>query len=284
MSASPSDSFGTTVNPLLMIVQQPLPELITAAEGLDAIIAEIINAKNSVASDFGEFEAPIEAWVLLNLAIRTAESVVVLARTDAVLAPAAHQLLRSLFEIAVRIRWILYPENAYEREARWLAHLAEEEAMWERLAKIARETGASVGDYSSRAQLVYAFRSSVAEELRKHTTVTAKVPKFRQALKEQGMERRYIAYSLHSQFVHGGHLAGESYRRGLGTKKELRETSFHKQWPHCLKMACWALTTAVTRFIEVACQPGTLPFSQETLNSFNASLVAAEAAASRVAV
>jgi len=156
--------------------------------------------------------------------------------------------------------------------------------MWERLAKIARETGSAVGDYSSRAQKVYAFRSSVAEELQKHTVVTAKVPKLREVLKEQGMERRYITYSLYSQFVHGGHLAGESYRSGLGTAMELREASFHGQWPQCLRVACWALTTAVTRFIEIACQPGTLPFSQESLDSFNASVAAAEVAANRSVV
>lgn len=262
-----------------MIVQPPTPELIKAIDAFDVMIGELIRAKGSYSSDFGTFEAPVEAYVLLNTGIRTAEAIGTLARTDAVLMPAAHQLSRSLFEIAVRTTWLLLPDNPFEREARWLAHLKSEELMWERLARIARATGEPVADYSSRAQQLYAFRSGVADRLREHTDSQSELPNLRDALKEQQMERRYVAYVLYSQFVHGGHFAGSSFRQGLGTGKELREATFHSEWPACIQMAWWSLNHAAARFIEVACPPGTTVCSSATHEALDAALVAAESAA-----
>ena len=112
-----------------MPVQPPTPNLLRACDALDDLIAAVIVAKGQRTGAWGTFEAPVEAEVLLRLVIRHAEAVGALARSDLVLAPAAEALNRAAFESSLRILWMLHPDGDFVREARWLAHLEEEERL-----------------------------------------------------------------------------------------------------------------------------------------------------------
>jgi hypothetical protein len=255
-----------------MIVQPPTPEILAAVDLFDQFVDEVIRANQSPGPDSGLYEAPYEARLLLIQAIRHTEAVITLARHDLVLAPAARTITRATFEICQRVRWLLLPEDPFAREARWVAHLADEEKLWERLASIAQTTGEPVADYSAIAQHIFAFRTGVAAKLPKGVPPPKKVTNLREMLREDGKERHYISYTLLSQSAHGTHFGSATYRRGLGTQKEFSEPQFATEWRLHLRICFWSLHRAISRIIEVSGEPGVQAGSPETVAALNDAL------------
>jgi hypothetical protein len=238
------------------VVKAPDPHILEACDRLDDAIGWVIKAINQPRRDFGHYEAPYEARVLLNLLIRAVESLITLARTDLVLLPGAFILARTAFEISVRARWLLWPEREFEREARWLAHVQEEEDLWEKISKIVALTGDDPADFRSSAQHLHGFRTRVLEQLPKDVTQPHRVANLRSALIEQDLEKYYIGYALLSQFVHGGHYAGSLYRQGIGVSAESKEQVSSADWRMPFEISWWSLYHAAVRFAHVACEPG----------------------------
>jgi hypothetical protein len=81
-----------------MTVKPPTADLLRVCDCLDTLIGEVVRAKGNLFPHLGEFEAPVEASVLLNLVIRSVEGIIELARVDMVLLPAAITLARSAFD------------------------------------------------------------------------------------------------------------------------------------------------------------------------------------------
>lgn len=77
------------------IIIPPREFTVSACDHLDEAIGWVLDAISKVRKDFGRFEAPVEARVLLNLLVRATEGVITLARHDLVLLPAAFMLTRS---------------------------------------------------------------------------------------------------------------------------------------------------------------------------------------------
>src|SRR5947208_171125 len=75
----------------------------------------------------GEYESDVEALNLFYLVIRHIESVCTLAKRDLVTLPSAQVVSRAALETTIKILWLLKPDDVFEREARWLAHLISEE-------------------------------------------------------------------------------------------------------------------------------------------------------------
>jgi hypothetical protein len=75
----------------------------------------------------GKYESEDEGILLMNIIIRHVESITHLANYDLVLLPSAFILARSILEASTKIKWMLYPKDPMEREARWLVHLKGEE-------------------------------------------------------------------------------------------------------------------------------------------------------------
>jgi len=265
-----------------MTVQPPSANIVRACDALEDLIGAVIAAKGQRARTFGQFEAPVEAEVLLRLVIRHVEAIIALARSDLVLVPSAEVLNRAALETSLRIVWMLHPDDDFAREARWLAHLQEEERLWERMFRVSRETGDAVGDYASWAQRIFSFRAAVGAKLKEHCTVIAHIPSSRDILKEQGDERRYLSYALLSQTVHGGHFAGSAFRRGLGTSKVIHERSFGREWPLQFRIAWWSLNRAAVRYVKVVCLPGVQLGRPEQHHELEDALIAAEADANGV--
>lgn len=82
----------------------------------------------------GRWEAEVEVISLFNLVVRDIESIVELSKIDLVLLPAACVLARSVFEISVKGARMMQPDDPFQREVRWLAHIREEARMHERIA------------------------------------------------------------------------------------------------------------------------------------------------------
>jgi len=99
---------------------------------MDGAIQAFLTRRKSL-PPLGRWEADIEANNLFNLAIRHIESIVELARRDLVLLPSANVLARAVFETSVKAAWMVQPDDPFQRELRWLAHLQEEVRMHDRL-------------------------------------------------------------------------------------------------------------------------------------------------------
>lgn len=249
------------------VMRQPDEVVLTACDKLDKAVGSIIRATSERRPDFGRWEAPVEAAILLGLLIRHLEGVIALARSDLFLLPAAMALSRSAFETGVRVRWLLLPKRDFDREARWLIHLEEEHRLWKRMSDLAQRTGLSVSAYEERARSISAFRSAVLDALPAGTTVPCGIPSVADALREQGEERRYIAYALLSQFVHGGHFAGTVWRRGLGSEKAISEKVTLWEWREVLRICWWSLYQSSRRFVNVACDPEGPPVGAKELQA-----------------
>ena len=248
-----------------MIVRKPTAKILECCDALDGAIQRIIDAVAKYGARFGHHEAPVEARNLLVLAIRVCEGIITLARNDLVLAPGALALARAVFETCLRARWLLWPSDPFEQEARWLTHLGDEGHLWDRIARIASETGGKPTLFRKAAKDLEDFRLAVAAKLPTSVDPPARLPTVEAALTEQNERKYYVTYALLSQYVHGTHFAGGIFRKGLGTDKELGERTHPTDWAHVLQASWWSLYPTAVRVVEaVGGNPIELGSQQET--------------------
>src|ERR1035437_2191846 len=122
------------------IVIPPTPEILYIADSVERAIGQFLGVSKTI-PPLGKFESDVEALLLFNLVIRDTEAILTLARTDLVLLPSANVLARAVFEIALKAAWIVQPDDPFDREVRWLAHLAEEERMLKAIGESAARHG-----------------------------------------------------------------------------------------------------------------------------------------------
>lgn len=118
-------------NPVL----PPTPDILKINNLLDNVLTSFTEAMRSK-KPLGKFEADIEALHMLIIDIRNVEGVTTLAGSDLVLLPAAISMARSAFEIGIRLRWMIEPQDPFEREIRWLAHIKEHESYHSRIQRL----------------------------------------------------------------------------------------------------------------------------------------------------
>ncbi|WP_422740566.1 DUF5677 domain-containing protein [Micromonospora sp. WMMD729] len=195
----------------------PDPTLLDVAEVVQAGTSSFVGKRVS-ATPSGEWEAPIEAWNLASLAVRSVEGVCLMARTDMGLATAATQCARAALEHTVRAIWLLHPADRFMGEVRWLALLHE----WERFEESAtKEIGDTAirGKHLQRARAIMDFRTGVEARLPVGYSSLRRLPSMRDMMVEIGIGSYYQYYRKLSQPVHGTMEATETYRRNLGDKK-----------------------------------------------------------------
>src|SRR5262245_45407378 len=122
------------------IVMLPTPQVVLAAARLSEACGRYLRARSTLPDTFGAWEANVEALNLTYLVIRHVEAITELAQKDLVLIPTATLAARAAFEASVRTRWLLLPDDSFDREARYLAHLAGEEVAIRRLSDLLPRT------------------------------------------------------------------------------------------------------------------------------------------------
>jgi hypothetical protein len=225
------------------IVRPPCGELLNVAEVIDKAIAQYIAALRSV-PQIGKWEAPQESYALGWLLIRNVEAVIELARVDEVSVTAAWSNARVAFEHSARIVWMLHPEDRYQAECRWLAFLEEGE---NNERKIARETPDYADDYIKRAETKRSVREGVISALPAGYR-SVKLPSFRAMLIALGNPEMYRFYQEGSQYVHGTLFALASYRRNLGTRRDLGDFTSTADWISPMRL-CWLSFRNAAMFI-----------------------------------
>jgi Family of unknown function (DUF5677) len=220
------------VTKTILPITEPLAK---TCELLDDLVARFLATRRETLPPLGKYEAEIEAQNLFNLAIRHLEGVLALARTDLVLLPPALAASRACFEAAVKAAWLVDADDPFDREARWLVHLASEERYCARIAdrfiKLGHGRETLVSSLREREAKIKTFRVAVEAKLPKHVTRLKRSPSFEEMVGSLGGEGLYSFYILLSQSSHAEHQATWSYRAGgLGYEKRVGEFIKPADW------------------------------------------------------
>lgn len=216
------------------VVQRPSEQLLVVADLLDEVVKAFLAHRPPAP---GKWEALDDARSMSNLAVRQIESVAELARIDEVLLPGAWSCARSAYEIGMRLRWLIEPDEPFEREARWLSRIAEEERLHDQVAERLEGAGSDPSWFRDRATLLRGFREDVTAKLPLGQNVPG-IPSIEQIALTGSNHASYIRYKQGSQHVHGTHFATEIYRRNLGTAKEFGELVTSAMWAAPMGL-CW---------------------------------------------
>jgi hypothetical protein len=208
----------------------PTPEILAACEGVERIIrAYLKGSKGWRASR--RYEAPAEVYTHLKLIIRLSEAILVLARNDLVLAPAATTIARSLLETGYRAAWLLSPDNPFEREARWVLYLETAATHHEKLAAENMLSEKSRTSHSKTAASFRQFGMQIRRLLKKEGYEVKKTfPNFRRLVSEQDLPDAYHIFIELSAGTHSNFSAMDIYRKHLGTAKQFGEFVGPKDW------------------------------------------------------
>lgn len=206
------------------------PAVDAACKELDTAVGRFLDARRALPS-LGKYESEVEALNLFYLALRDVEGVIALGRSDLILLPPAIAAARAAFESGVKSAWLVDADDRFERESRWLAHLAGEERLYRRLGQRLAELGEDPGRANEREESIKNFRTAVAQALPDRFRELSRSPSFDQMLTSIGGQKLYAVYMQLSQFMHGEHAATWLYRSaGLGTEKRLGEFIEPAHW------------------------------------------------------
>jgi hypothetical protein len=199
-------------------------------DALDALVGAFIAAYRDTPLSH-EYESGVEALNLFKMAIRNVEGVIQLARHDLVLLPPALAASRACFECAVKAAWMVNADDPFDRESRWLVHLASEERYYKRLAEKFASTKVNVTSMRTHETQIREFRLKVEALLPQQTKRLSRMPSFDQLLEDVGVGHLYPFYVQLSQSAHGEHAGTWLYRSsGVGTEKVFGEFIDHTQW------------------------------------------------------
>lgn len=228
---------------------EPTAEVLKVVSQIDKGIGRVLKSTASLAPGLGKFEAPIEAWNLLKLVIRYVEGVLTLAREDLVLLPSAIVLSRSAFESSVKLRWLLAPDDDFDREARWLAHLKTEIAFLDKCDKALQERSNSETKFYRAKNSLQEFHDDVSDLLPATTSRIKQTPNVYDMLKILGEEERYSMYFTACQYSHSTHFATGMYRRRTDKGKQLGEFIKPNDWNLSFRISWYALLSSGLDFI-----------------------------------
>jgi hypothetical protein len=230
------------------VVIPPTAGILESARLLGSAVYRFIKAIKTC-EPIGRYEWQVESRLLVLILMRGVEAICELARSDLCLLHGAVCISRQCLELAARILWMLQPTEPFDREARFLAHLASEESSCLREAKILGDGSPEAQWLLDRASAFQTFRKGVENLLPVHVMRIDTVPHLRAMLCDIGHESIYRLYVQTSQFAHGTHIATGVYRRNLGTVKEIGEYISATNWYLPLSCVWWAFREAGIRVI-----------------------------------
>lgn len=212
------------------------------AEPIQELGETIRGHASDIEHQIGTWEADVEAFNLILLAATHAIAVGDLARSSVSLIAPANALARAAMEAGARSMWLLTPDDLFAREARWLAHLDGEIGIRKRLEKALKQ------DPSMGSAAVDNFSIAVRAKLPPGTVIPSQVPKFNDLLKVLGVPEKYPIYGYLSQTLHATHHGTQTFRKHLGSHKELGDFATADDWWLPLSTTWWFLATSTSTF------------------------------------
>ncbi|HMD90005.1 MAG TPA: DUF5677 domain-containing protein [Anaerolineaceae bacterium] len=233
------------------IVIPVTPEILDIVKLIEELENRLAAILRKVEERLGKYEAEKEAFNLLVIIIRNLDGFLLMLKKDLCLLAPGEALARPAFEIAVRLLWMLAPNDPFEREARWIAHLKNEEENRENMAKFWQEIGKAQGE-DITLQDVRKFREGISNLLlEKGYHPLEKMPSLRRMMKDIHEEEKYIVYMILCQSTHGTHIATWKYRRNLGCSEIAGEFITPKDWVLGIRIILYSLIISGKRFLEV---------------------------------
>ena len=166
-----------------------------------------------------------------------------LARSSISFLASASSLARAAMEAGARSMWLLAPDEPFEREVRWLAHLENEVNVRKRLE-------GALGQDDTGSSTVRAFSAAVRDKLSPGTLVPTQVPKFDALLKAVGAAEKYSVYTYLSQSAHATHHGAGIFRQHLGATKTFGDFASAEDWWLPLSTLWWFLAMPLASFSE----------------------------------
>jgi uncharacterized protein DUF5677 len=228
-------------------VRPPPQEMLSVCDEIDEAAGLILNDVVEPFPDFRRFESNVEARVLLFGMLRHLEALLECARVDLVLLPAANTIVRAIFEQSMKTRWLLNAPDVFDREARFLAHLSDEERMLDRCARYL-----GTDSPRTRAATIQKFRQEVEALLPAGIKRLGRIPTLEAMTTEIGESKRYATYTILSQYTHGSHFAGSIYRQNLGSELTFAERTSPSDWARTLQIGWWSFFHAA-KAVENVC-------------------------------
>lgn len=218
------------------IILAPTPEIRAACDLIDDAISRFLSARGRTLdgyAELGRYEADRAALPLFNVAIRSVEGVLALARTDLVLFPAAMMAARGAFETSLKAAWLVDCDAHFDRERRWLQLLESEERMEARLAGHLEKAGQDGSDRLKRRDELRAFRLEVERRFPDGYAALKGAPSVEQMMETLHDPQLYVAYIYLSQFLHGERAAASYY---APTDQPRRDAVSANDWSFPLKV------------------------------------------------
>jgi Family of unknown function (DUF5677) len=228
-------------------ILEPTDQILCTIKILDDAIERLMQAV-TILKISTKYESDVEIFNLLKLIVRHTESVLALAREDLILFPSAMVIARTAYEATIKLIWISYPDDPFNREIRWLAQLQTEEEYYSKMATRMDIYGS--GNTSQKiSETIHDFRVGVTEKIPEGYITLKKIPNISEMLDSFGEDRKYLLYLMGCQFTHNSHVATGLYRKNLGTAKKLGEFISAQDWHLCLSITWSALLGAGKQFI-----------------------------------
>jgi hypothetical protein len=252
------------------IIFQPTQAIIETCDLVDqGIKTYLCSAKDD---HLGRYESHVEALINITHCVRIIESIVDLARRDLVHIQSALILARSVFEGLLKVTWMLYPQDVFDCEARYIAQLNTEIDYLRRQKREAEQIGYSTENITAAMTPLITFSGEITAMLKERGySVPNKIPDLRQILKSLKEERKYQLYILLCQYTHLSHYAGQIYRKHLGTMKELSQNEQLDKW-QLVFGTCWPIFELATEFLLLRAQQQELVYSNEFKTSIKESI------------
>jgi hypothetical protein len=203
--------------------------VLEAVDSLDAMVGAYARALTNWDGD-RTYEAPIEAFCLLKLCARYAESIHSLARQDLDFLPAAHVVARALLEAGCKAIWLLQPKDVFEREARWTARLLEGAKHYQKLASAKSPNSLVSKHYQQLADSHRSFAHDLKQLLLREKVSIPEYPSFWKVAKNSSIREIYPLYCFLSAYTHAGFAAVDNYRSGLGRAKKFGDSAKPADW------------------------------------------------------
>ncbi len=206
-------------------------------------LADHVYAKSSeMRSNIGKWEAEVESLNLILQLASYAKSARVLANESISLVPSVELIARASIEAGARAIWLLFPNETFEREARWLAHLRGDLDFRKKIE--------NKSNINMQSKIFENFYTGVLSKFPENIPVPKQVPNMYEMLAEIKAPEKYLMYCRYSQQIHSGHYATAYYRKGLGSEKQFGEFISAEDWYLPLSCIWWFLATSAIMFEE----------------------------------
>lgn len=213
----------------MAIIHRPTEEIIHTCDLIDEGISLFLESMRN--KSIGTYEFEVDCLINITHSIRVLESIVELARKDLVYIQSGLILSRTIFEILVKVSWVLHPSDQFENESRYVSLLNTECEFLEKWIKELTSLGTSDLEKQTKAhQGFLTFKDNLSKLLNEKGYSIKRLPNVREILKTLNEERKYLYYILLSQYTHLTHYAGSIYRKNLGAEKELTEQPQPDRW------------------------------------------------------